>query len=423
MKKIISFILCLCALFSLSIGGTNLAMTVSAGTADLYVHPTETTIEVEGLKNEYKFLQISDIHVTELPSLLDANYNYALGRRALYTTLGGGTTTAQRLSYFFRYAADHGIDLVILTGDIIDSALNENVAMLESILGEATVPYIYAVGNHDYTFPDHYFDNYSTTTLRPKLSTVASGNTFYNYVEYDDLIVAVIDDSQEMITNSSTASFVRSTLKASSKPVLLGYHIPFHAETLTQPLIDMWEYDRTLGPHRDASMYDLKTRVVYEYANSENSNLIGTLCGHIHSEREDLLAGGVMQYCAPPAYDGGCRLITVTPQVGEPCQHTYTSVVTREATITTRGEMKYTCTECGKTYLAVIPLSDFDKGDANGDGSVNTSDPMRLKLYFLGKFVLDARQMTAADVNSDGRVNMLDMLLLKKYLAGKITSF
>jgi len=78
-----------------------------------------------------------------------------------------------------------------------------------------------------------------------------------------------------------------------------------------------------------------------------------------------------------------------------------------------------------KVAFAVVPgtieLIDFVYGDANGDGSVDGMDIVRLKKY-LSNF--DYESMTSsieinpgADANGDGTIDGLDVIRLKKYLA------
>ena len=62
------------------------------------------------------------------------------------------------------------------------------------------------------------------------------------------------------------------------------------------------------------------------------------------------------------------------------------------------------------------------KGDANGDGSVDSMDATLIVLYDAGLRELTAQQIAACDLNGDGEVDTLDATLIFKYDAGLIDS-
>ena len=58
-----------------------------------------------------------------------------------------------------------------------------------------------------------------------------------------------------------------------------------------------------------------------------------------------------------------------------------------------------------------------EKGDVNGDGSVNLKDVVMLRRYIAGGWGVDLDE-TLADVNGDGAVNLKDAVTLRRYIAG-----
>ena len=63
------------------------------------------------------------------------------------------------------------------------------------------------------------------------------------------------------------------------------------------------------------------------------------------------------------------------------------------------------------------------KGDANGDGKINTADATLVLKDSAGMINLEGDKRISADCNSDGKVNTADAVLILKYAAGMITSF
>ena len=89
-------------------------------------------------------------------------------------------------------------------------------------------------------------------------------------------------------------------------------HIPFYSPTLVEDTKANWGgRDITLGEESDIN-YSEATRNMYEYIISDESNVIAIFTGHVHFDHEDLVGGKIPQYVTNAAFQGGCRIITVT---------------------------------------------------------------------------------------------------------------
>lgn len=66
--------------------------------------------------------------------------------------------------------------------------------------------------------------------------------------------------------------------------------------------------------------------------------------------------------------------------------------------------------------------SGVEIGDVNGDGSINSIDFAKLRMYLLGMIEIFPNTSVhyASDINRDGSVNSLDFAMLRKYLLGTI---
>lgn len=73
----------------------------------------------------------------------------------------------------------------------------------------------------------------------------------------------------------------------------------------------------------------------------------------------------------------------------------------------------YKITVDGKTYTAVV------KGDANGDGKVDSSDYVRIKNHLRKKETMSAAEQLGADVTGEGNVTSSDYVKIKNYLRKK----
>lgn len=61
------------------------------------------------------------------------------------------------------------------------------------------------------------------------------------------------------------------------------------------------------------------------------------------------------------------------------------------------------------------------RGDATGDGKINSADALAIQRHIVESRVMDVPYTDAADINQDGRVNSLDVLYVQKHIVGSYT--
>ncbi|MBQ7088113.1 MAG: endonuclease [Clostridia bacterium] len=129
-----------------------------------------------------------------------------------------------------------------------------------------------------------------------------------------------------------------------------------------------------------------------------------------------------------------------TGEASAPCQHEYESAIAMEPTCGRDGEMTYTCTLCGDSYVEPIPATgkheyddvydadcngcgairevpekpQYTPGDLNGDGTLNNRDLALLQKHLNDWSVIVVEE--ALDVNGDGSVNNRDLAALQRIL-------
>ena len=61
---------------------------------------------------------------------------------------------------------------------------------------------------------------------------------------------------------------------------------------------------------------------------------------------------------------------------------------------------------------------EYQFGDVNGDGKVNTADYVVLKRHIMKTYELSEEQLTRANINGDDKINTADYVLLKRFIMG-----
>ncbi len=283
------------------------------------VNPIQTTIQVEGLKNEYTFLHVTDLHASafstaDTKNMTQARINLITARRNAFKA--GSFFSEERMPYMFSYADKINADLLLLTGDILDFPSQKNVQLLRDNLDAIKTPSMYILGNHDWCYgDDDYFSANAIQTQIPLFNNMSAGepadDPYFHYVEYEDLLVVAVDNSQDMITKTTVDKFM--ALYEKNKPIILILHVPMHVDTLVDDCVKVWSKDLGMGgtgvsawhPENDVE------RFYNAVCLDENTPVVAVVAGHVHFNHEDVFPNGVPQYITTTAYTGDCRVITV----------------------------------------------------------------------------------------------------------------
>ncbi len=75
----------------------------------------------------------------------------------------------------------------------------------------------------------------------------------------------------------------------------------------------------------------------------------------------------------------------------------------------------------GEDNPPIDPPADVKLGDVNGDGSINSTDFMQVRRYYLSLYTFTDEQFIAADVNKDGTVNSTDFMQIRRHFLGLFT--
>lgn len=251
-------------------------------------HVDTRTVTLNGLTKEYDFLFVSDTHVI-VPGQQDTAEVLELGNsRMYYFTNSSGMNSEEQFPYWIQYANNHQVDGILMGGDIIDYPSESNVAYLKENLKELTVPYVYALGNHDWTYP---WDT-ATQEYRPMFDELVDGSAAAHYMEYDDLVILAVDNSTYQVTEEALPVVKQALSKG--KPVVLMMHIPIQTDSLLKKCMNGWKEAIVIGP--DGKKPNEVTREFLDMILADESPVGAILAGHVHIEDTSQINKRITQY-------------------------------------------------------------------------------------------------------------------------------
>lgn len=282
------------------------------------ISPQYTTVTIPGLTNEYKFLQVTDLHTSafseEETKTMDQNrVNLITSRRNAFGD--GYLLSEERMPYMFGYADEIEADLLLLTGDILDFPSQKNLQLLRENIAAIQTRSFFILGNHDWCYGDSdYFSQYAIENQIPLFKDISVGepanDPYFHYVEYEDLLVVAVDNSMDAVTEETLNKFL--ALYEKNKPIILMLHVPLHVDTLVEDSTKVWGRDLAMGGDTGVGAWRSEVQRFYQaVAEDEDSPVVAVFAGHVHFNHEDILPNGVPQYITSTAYTGDCRVITV----------------------------------------------------------------------------------------------------------------
>ena len=275
--------------------------------------PSTATVVIPGLTGEFKFLHVTDTHVS---AFSDADQKKWTATRIQYNTarrnsfMADGLFAEERFPLLFDYADEIGADGMFLTGDLIDFPSEKNIALLYENINRVKAKSIFCLGNHDWNYADDYMTGNAVTVNRPLFNDLTGGDPYFSYAEYDEFIVAAIDNSSDVVTQETVDKFL--SLYEKNKPIILLLHVPFHVDTLAPDVKKAWgNRNITMGPGAMGSDWGSVQQLYNAVCVAEDTPVVAVFTGHVHFNHEDVFPNGVPQYVTSTGYTGDCRVVTV----------------------------------------------------------------------------------------------------------------
>lgn len=284
---------------------------------ELHVTVHEEEVVVPGLKKEFQIVFLADTHISlcdERDSELSAK---AAARYAGFYAPDGDAADVSFLK-LMNYVSEEEPDLLILGGDIVDSAMWASVDFVGGAIQKLKIPYVYEMGNHDFEYGSEYFSDTAYSEYLPRLQTISNTYRGYQLLRYEDFTVFAVDDQSNQV--SAAALETLEALCREGKPIILVTHVPIDPpsdNTLAEESKRVWgasEDGRSrvlLGP--DSCPPNETTQRFLDLVLSEESPIEVVLAGHIHFYHKDYLVGQRLQIVTGAGFEKELVKLTLKP--------------------------------------------------------------------------------------------------------------
>lgn len=250
----------------------------------------EEELVLPGVKSEYDLLFLTDTHVV-IQDESDSEQVAANGvARVAEFVNNEGASAKQQLSDWMDYAVEEQVDAVLMGGDIIDYPSKASIAYLDKQLNKLSMPYLYTMGNHDWTYPWEYMTETAEQEYRPLLEPYMGENTYIGTWETEDLLVITVDNSSGQVRPEALETYEK--LLQTDKPVIVMLHVPLMTQSVLGRAREVWDSPVVLGAGNYGGIYpnEESTRFV-ELTTAKDSPVELVLAGHVHFYDKDYISG------------------------------------------------------------------------------------------------------------------------------------
>ncbi len=292
----------------------------------------EKNVEIAGIGQEYEIWFLADSHIImQDGSETEEVAEYAAQRMPGFTNEMGVSSDAV-FSHIIDEANEQKPDMILFGGDIIDFPSDANVSFLTAELDRLEVPYVFVMGNHDWTFPWEYMTEEGSAKYRPMLENHMDGNftdesekctainknvlsiksnSYYSMVELEDLVILSVDDSFNQVAEEALEGIEEAY--NIGKPIILMQHVPFSTENLIAEAKKSWSNPVTLGMqvHGGIAPNGASTEL-WEKTHDDESLIKVVLAGHVHFPYEEKLSESTIQIITDAAFKGKAVKLKVT---------------------------------------------------------------------------------------------------------------
>lgn len=269
----------------------------------------EVDLRVPGLKKDYDFIWLSDLHVISDDMTEVDDVQTIKNRIELFRNPRSGLASLETWKRLPDVLNQSGADAVWFGADICDFGSLSNIRTLKDGFAKISVPFIYIRADHDVC--NAWLKEYHDAEVA-KLHHEIDGDAALKIMEYDDIIVAGFERSTSNMTPEALEAF--KTVYALGKPIILLSHVPLDSpidSTLGEASRSHWG-NQNLCWGKDCTYVPNQTTGEFlDMVFRPDSLVKAVFSGHLHFSWQGKLTENLTQQVFSPAVTGTLGIIHV----------------------------------------------------------------------------------------------------------------
>ena len=284
--------------------------------ADIVVQEHE--IPIAGLEEKFELFFMADSHIS-LWDDRDAEIAQKAASRYEMFRSESGIGAEESFQDMVEYISDEDPDLLVMGGDILDSAMWASLEHITEILEKQDFPWIYEMGNHDYEYGTEYFSEKCYNEYLPRFQQISDTSEGWQQIEYEDFIVFAVDDQNNQVSEAALKAL--ENIYDCGKTILLISHIPIEPleeNGLWEKSIEVWGASgegrsRVLLGSRSC-VPNKTTGKFLELVYAEQSPIKLILSGHVHFYHDGALTKNTRQIVTGACFNREMVKVTLVPE-------------------------------------------------------------------------------------------------------------
>ncbi len=276
----------------------------------------ETEIYVEGLKEEYTFVYLSDYHLLEVDDSVNEKDREMVEARHSVMHLGENPDAGERWMKMIEEINESNPHAVLFGGDLIDFASKKNIDLVKAGIDELEVPHMYVRADHD--LEPWWCDEKTTPEQVKKYHAWSEAKDGIFKMEFPEFIVVGWDNSTAQMTDTTLAKMVETF--DLGKPVILLTHVPINSK-VDKSMLELsnriWGRNLTWDSANNAHYVPNESTAYFlNEVLDKDSPVRGILSGHLHHTWDGMINEGIKGHVFGPAYEGAIGVVTITGEQG-----------------------------------------------------------------------------------------------------------